>query len=63
MTPTIVHWFRHDLRLSDHPSWCAAVAQARRTGARLLAVYVHDPASQAPSGAEAAPPPQMSLDF
>ncbi len=42
--PTVVHWFRHDLRLGDHPSWCAAVADAQARGAHLLAVAVWDPA-------------------
>jgi len=42
--PTVVHWFRQDLRLGDHPSWCAAVADAQARGAHLLAVAVWDPA-------------------
>lgn len=45
MTPvTVVHWFRNDLRLGDHPSWAAAVQEAQARQAALLAVYVWDPA-------------------
>ncbi len=34
----VVHWFRQDLRVSDHPALAAAVAR----GARLVPVYVLD---------------------
>jgi len=47
--PVIV-WFRQDLRLSDHPALCAAVA----TGAPILPVYLLDdetPGRRAPGGA------------
>ena len=50
MTTTVLIWFRHDLRLADHPALAAALA----TGARVLPVFVWDPEAagdQAPGGA------------
>ena len=46
---TVVHWFRHDLRLGDHPSWTQAAADARAQGAQLLAVFILDPAMHEPT--------------
>ncbi len=37
-TPTALVWFRQDLRLADNPALHAAAA----SGARVLAVYIHD---------------------
>lgn len=39
MTPTVLVWFRQDLRLADNPALCAAAA----TGARIVPVYVWSP--------------------
>ena len=39
MTTTVLIWFRHDLRLADHPALAAALA----TGGRVLPVFVWDP--------------------
>jgi deoxyribodipyrimidine photo-lyase len=50
MTTTVLIWFRHDLRLADHPALAAALA----TGARVLPVFVWDPdaaGDHAPGGA------------
>jgi len=46
VTRPTVCWFRHDLRLDDHP----ALAAAARTGGPVLALYVLDPALLAPAG-------------
>jgi deoxyribodipyrimidine photo-lyase len=40
-SPTIIYWFRHDLRLNDHP----AVTQACQHAHHILFVYCH-PSSQ-----------------
>ena len=47
--PTVVHWFRSDLRLGDHPSWHAAVTEAQTLGLPLLAVYVRHRAEASPT--------------
>lgn len=38
MTAPVLIWFRHDLRLADHPALAAALA----TGRRVLPVFVLD---------------------
>src|SRR4051812_11373424 len=43
---TAVVWFRRDLRVADQPTFVAAAGSA----SRALALYVLDPALQAPSG-------------
>ena len=40
-TPTALVWFRQDLRLADNP----ALRAAAESGARVLAVYIHDDAA------------------
>lgn len=40
----VIHWFRQDLRLSDHPVLRASCASALAQGAPWLAVFVWDPA-------------------
>ena len=40
---TTIHWFRQDLRLTDNPGLCAAVACGR-----VLPVYIHDEAGAGP---------------
>lgn len=40
----IVVWFKNDLRVADQPALADAVAQARRTGCRLVALYAIEPA-------------------
>lgn len=39
----VIHWFRQDLRLSDHPVLRASCASALAQGAPWLAVFVWDP--------------------
>ena len=54
MTATVLIWFRHDLRLADHPALAAALAAATVAGGRLLPVFVLDTAAagpRAPGGA------------
>ncbi|WEN40657.1 Cryptochrome DASH [Thauera sp. GDN1] len=41
----VIHWFRNDLRLCDN----LALVEACASGARLLPVYCHDPAADAPT--------------
>lgn len=41
MTDTAIVWFRRDFRLADNP----ALDQARRRHARVVPVYIHDPAA------------------
>ncbi|MET0292492.1 MAG: deoxyribodipyrimidine photo-lyase [Steroidobacteraceae bacterium] len=41
---TLIVWFRRDLRLADHPALTAAVAN----GARIVPVFVWNPAEDAP---------------
>ena len=36
-------WLRRDLRLADNPALVSAVAAARRSGGRLLPVFVWEP--------------------
>lgn len=40
----VIHWFRQDLRLSDHPVLRASCASALAQGAPWMAVFVWDPA-------------------
>lgn len=40
MTPPIIHWFRRDLRLSDH----LALAAAAAAGGPILPIFIYDPA-------------------
>ena len=50
MTAPVLIWFRHDLRLADHPARAAAIA----SGGRVLPVFVLDPEAagpRAPGGA------------
>lgn len=42
---TVIHWFRHDLRLADN----AAFSRACATGTRVLPVRCHDPSLDAPT--------------
>lgn len=44
MANVAIVWFRHDLRLADHP----ALHQALETGARIVPLYVHCPDEAAP---------------
>jgi deoxyribodipyrimidine photo-lyase len=44
--PTVIAWFRRDLRLADNP----ALVEATRLG-RVVPLFVHDPALAGPSGA------------
>ncbi|HEX4872305.1 MAG TPA: deoxyribodipyrimidine photo-lyase [Nevskiaceae bacterium] len=46
--PTVLCWFRRDLRLTDNPALCAALEEAQATGARLLPVFVWAPEEEAP---------------
>jgi len=45
----IVVWFKRDLRVADQPALADAVAQARREGCRLVAMYALAPAVLADS--------------
>ena len=45
----VVHWFRRDLRLSDHPALRASCESALRQGLPWLAVFNWDPAQVAPT--------------
>ena len=50
MTAPVIHWFRHDLRLTDNPALSAAAA----SGAPLIALYIFDdetPAAWSPGEA------------
>ena len=47
----VIFWFRRDLRLADHPALRAAVVDAANRGARVIPLFVVDPALVAPSGA------------
>lgn len=54
MTAPVLIWFRHDLRLADHPALAAALAAAAAAGARVLPVFVLDQGAAgawAPGGA------------
>ena len=42
--PTLIYWFRNDLRLHDNPAFCQAAAQA----SALLPVYCQDGARMVP---------------
>lgn len=44
----VIHWFRHDLRLSDNPSLLHAVQAAHLQGGSLLPVFIWDPAETLP---------------
>ena len=44
MTDVAIVWFRHDLRLADHP----ALQRAIETGAKIVALYIHSPDEAAP---------------
>lgn len=37
--PCVLMWFRHDLRISDHPTLLTAASEAKRAGARLLCLW------------------------
>lgn len=37
--PTVLHWFRHDLRLHDNPALRASLARAEREGQAWLPVW------------------------
>ena len=37
--PTVLHWFRHDLRLHDNPALLASLARAEREGLAWLPVW------------------------
>lgn len=50
MSDTAIVWFRRDLRLADNP----ALDHARARHARVVPLYVHDPASESPWSAGAA---------
>ncbi|MFN3886749.1 MAG: DASH family cryptochrome [Aquabacterium sp.] len=41
---TVIHWFRHDLRLADNPAFSQAVRTALAQRHRLLPVYIWNPA-------------------
>ena len=38
MTGVLIHWFRNDLRLHDHPALAQSMARCRRDGLALLPV-------------------------
>lgn len=46
---TVIHWFRHDLRLADNPALTRAVRDAEAHGHTLLPVYIWDPAQAQPT--------------
>lgn len=46
---TTLFWFRHDLRLLDQRALVQAIEHAKQHGHRLLLVYVHEPAQDAPT--------------
>ena len=39
MTPSVLIWFRNDLRPTDHPAWHAACA----SGLRPIPVFIEEP--------------------
>ncbi len=41
-SPSVIVWFRRDLRLSDNP----ALAKARESGAAVVPLYIHDEAGE-----------------
>ncbi|HMN94522.1 MAG TPA: DASH family cryptochrome [Hydrogenophaga sp.] len=43
MAAVLIHWFRTDLRLHDHPALLRSVARCRREGLSLLPVAWHSP--------------------
>lgn len=47
MVQVLVHWFRNDLRLHDHPALAQSIARCRRDGLALLPVAWHGPAAAA----------------
>jgi deoxyribodipyrimidine photo-lyase len=46
---TVIHWFRHDLRLADNPAFTHAVQCAQSHGHTLLPVYIWDPTQAQPT--------------
>lgn len=49
MAHVLIHWFRNDLRLHDHPALAQSIARCRRDGLALLLVAWHGPAAAATS--------------
>jgi deoxyribodipyrimidine photo-lyase len=49
MAAVLIHWFRTDLRLHDHPALQTAVGRCRREGLSLLPVAWHGPSAQGPT--------------
>ncbi len=45
MSGVLIHWFRNDLRLHDHPALGRAIARCQRDGLALLPVAWHGPAA------------------
>jgi len=45
MTGVLIHWFRNDLRLHDHPALAQSMARCRRAGLALLPVAWHGPSA------------------
>lgn len=49
MAHVLIHWFRNDLRLHDHPALAQSIARCRRDGLALLPVAWHGPAAATPT--------------
>lgn len=45
MAGVLIHWFRNDLRLHDHPALAQSMARCRRDGLALLPVAWHGPSA------------------